>query len=383
MREKRFQIYLHIPFCIRKCAYCDFLSFPAEKDIRERYVAALIRQIEQSPEQGRRADTVFLGGGTPSVLEGHEIKELMNALQERFGFSSGAEITMEANPGTLGWEKLEICRSAGINRLSMGLQSGDDRELRLLGRIHTFEEFLDNYSLARKAGFQNVNVDLMSALPGQTPASWLGTLERVIRLEPEHISAYSLIVEEGTPFFETYGEAVGRREEGKDCAPLPSEEEERRMYRDTERLLNQAGYRRYEISNYAKPGCECRHNTGYWRREDYLGLGLGASSLMGNRRFHVTEDLEAYLEGDFEEKDTEVLSEKARMEEFMFLGLRLTEGIEEKCFEEEFGSSYGNIYGGITKRLEEQGLVNARNGRVRLSRKGLDVSNYVMAQYLL
>lgn len=383
MREKRFQIYLHIPFCIRKCAYCDFLSFPAAPEVRRRYVEALIRQMEQCPERGRRADTVFFGGGTPSVLEGGEIGELTDALQRYFGISKGAEVTIEANPGTLSKEKLRSYRDAGINRLSLGLQSADNRELGLLGRIHTMEEFLDNYRLAREAGFRNINVDLMSALPGQTAESWLETLEKVIGLSPEHISAYSLIVEEGTPFFETYQEAVRRREAGKECEPLPSEEEERRMYQDTERILNRAGYRRYEISNYAKPGCECLHNTGYWRREDYLGLGLGASSLLGNRRFHMTEDLKAYLEGSFGEEDTCILSEKEQMEEFMFLGLRLTEGIEEKCFEEEFGIPYGSVYGEVTGKLEEQKLVEAHKGRVQLSRRGLDVSNYVMSQYLL
>lgn len=383
MSKKELQLYIHIPFCIRKCAYCDFLSFPAPEEVRKEYVRVLISQIRQSPEKGRPVTTVFLGGGTPSVLESAELAGIMEAVRESFCLKPGAEITMEANPGTLDREKLKAYRRAGVNRLSIGLQSTEDRELKLLGRIHSFDQFLENYESARQAGFDNLNIDLMSALPGQTRESWRKTLRQVLELEPEHISAYSLIVEEGTPFYEKYGEEVNRREQGGKCMLLPSEEEERQMYEDTERILGKAGYGRYEISNYARPGYECRHNIGYWRRADYLGLGLGASSLIGRERFQVTGDIKAYLKGDFTKKERILLSKQEEMEEFMFLGLRLREGILRDAFEEEFGVSYQQIYGKVTGALKEEGLLEVKENWVRLTRRGIDVSNYVLAQFLL
>lgn len=383
MSGKELQLYLHIPFCIRKCAYCDFLSFPAPEEVRKEYVRVLISQIKQSQEKGRPVTTVFLGGGTPSVLESAEIAGIMEAIRESFRLKPGAEVTMETNPGTLDREKLEAYRAAGVNRLSIGLQSTEDGELKLLGRIHSFDQFLENYESARQVGFDNLNIDLMSALPGQTIESWRRTLRQVLELEPEHISAYSLIVEEGTPFYERYREEVKRREQGSKCTLLPSEEEERQMYEDTERILGKAGYGRYEISNYARPGYECRHNIGYWRRADYLGLGLGASSLIGTERFQVTGDIKAYLKGDFTKKERIFLSKKEEMEEFMFLGLRLREGILRDAFEEEFGISYQQIYGKVSGELEEEGLLEVEENEIRLTRRGIDVSNYVLAQFLL
>lgn len=270
----------------------------------------------------------------------------------------------------------------GINRLSLGLQSADDRELRCLGRIHTWTDFVDTYQAARRAGFDNINIDLMSALPGQTAESWERTLTKVLELEPEHISAYSLIVEEGTPFFERYSEDVRRRERGEECSMLPSEEEEREMYELTERRLEQAGMYRYEISNYAKPGYECRHNCGYWKRTEYVGFGLGASSLLQNVRIRNPENLVSYIRGDFSEREREELSVPDQMAEFMFLGLRLTEGIRESDFLSAFGTGLDQIYGEQIKKLISLELLCRRAGRVFLTERGRDLANPVMAEFL-
>ncbi len=295
MRE--LEIYVHIPFCVRKCAYCDFLSAPASSAEQERYVEALIREIEMFPyKKEYRVSTVFLGGGTPSILAEGMIARILRAIRENFPHREApGEITIECNPGTASREKLEEYRQAGINRISIGLQSADDAELALLGRIHTWTDFLETYRLARAAGFENINIDLMSALPGQSVASWERTLERVLALRPEHISAYSLIIEEGTPFYQRYHDDDVRRERGDPPVSLPSEEEERAMYRLTERLVGGQGMHRYEISNYALPGYECRHNIGYWTGVEYVGFGLGASSLLHHTRYRNTECMEAYL----------------------------------------------------------------------------------------
>lgn len=285
--RRELELYIHIPFCAKKCAYCDFLSGPADEQTVADYVTALRKEIESYKESAKNYEvtTVFFGGGTPSLLSGEQMAELMNAIKDTFMLKEEAEITMEANPGTVTESNLSAYKEAGINRISFGLQSVKDEELRMLGRIHTFEEFLESYDMARKAGFHNINVDLISAIPGQTLTSWEETLRTVIELQPEHISAYSLIVEEGTTFAKLYGEGCEKEE------LLPDEDEERRIYERTEEMLKEAGYHRYEISNYAKDGYECRHNLGYWERKEYLGLGLGASSLLNETRFHNTEHM--------------------------------------------------------------------------------------------
>lgn len=385
---KELELYVHIPFCVRKCSYCDFLSFPAEESVKKRYVDSLIKEIEQSQDRGNCVvSSVFFGGGTPSVLPGEQIVRILDALKKKFVFMENAEISVECNPGTVDEKKLTLYYMAGINRLSFGLQSADDGELRSLGRIHTWESFQKSYQMAREAGFKNINVDLMSALPGQTIQSWENTLEKTAALNPEHISAYSLIIEEGTPFYELYGREDEKREKGGSCVFLPSEEEERLMYERTAQILSQYGYHRYEISNYAKEGRQCRHNCGYWQRKMYRGFGLGASSLMDEWRFKNTDDLEEYMkriecgEECFAEK--EQLSIKEQMEEFMFLGLRLTEGIREADFEKYFGRTLQNIYGDILKKLENQRLVKQERGRICLTSYGTDISNYVLSRFLM
>lgn len=377
------EIYIHIPFCARKCLYCDFLSFAADKKTQENYVDMLKKEIMQYEDRGDdQVSTVFFGGGTPSLLPAEYIADLLGALRERLPVQKDAEITVECNPGTLDADKLKIYRQAGVSRISLGLQSAQEKELRLLGRIHTWEEFCRSFFLAREAGFSNINVDLMSALPGQTPQMWEDSLKKVLALRPEHISAYSLIIEEGTPFYERYGEDAARREQGLACALLPSEEEEREMYVRTQELLRAFGYRRYEISNYALPGYECRHNCGYWERREYRGFGLGAASLMDNRRFLNTADLDTYLAGQRSGPQAQELTVQERMEETMFLGLRMTRGVSLAGFEREFGTPLLSVYGETLGVLQGQGLLEIRDGAAVLTERGTDLGNYVMAQFL-
>ena len=372
------ELYLHIPFCVKKCAYCDFLSFPSGQEIQRQYAKRLMEDIDcMGKEYGDiPVDTIFIGGGTPSVPESRLIVDLMEHVNRAFQISDGAEISMEANPGTVTREKLKEYRRAGINRISFGLQSANDRELKLLGRIHTWAEFLESFALARECGFTNLNIDLMSALPGQTCESWKDTLKRVTDLEPEHISAYSLIIEEGTPFGEKYGSEEGRK-------LLPDEDSEREMYHETKRFLRECRYERYEISNYAKPGRECRHNIGYWTGVPYLGLGLGASSYMNGSRFAVSSDMQQYLEekpGTF--TDVEKLTKKDMEEEFFYVGLRMTAGVSLSEFERRFGMSAEEVYPGLMETFVEEKAAEFRGDRFVLTDYGLDVSNYIMAQFL-
>ena len=372
------ELYLHMPFCVRKCAYCDFLSFPSGAKTQRMYVKRLMEDIGV---MGKRygeipVETIFIGGGTPSVPDSGLIVGIMEHVRHAFHVADGAEISMEANPGTVTREKLTDYRKAGINRLSFGLQSANDRELKLLGRIHTWAEFLESFTLARECGFANLNIDLMSALPGQTCESWKETLSRVTALDPEHISAYSLIIEEGTPFGERYGSEEGRK-------LLPDEDSEREMYHETKRFLKDCGYERYEISNYAKPGRECRHNIGYWTGVPYLGLGLGASSYLDGCRFTVNPDMKQYLEekpGMF--TDIEKLTKKDMEEEFFYVGLRMTAGVSLSEFERRFGISAKEVYPGLMETFVKEKAARFEGDRFVLTDYGLDVSNYIMAQFL-
>ncbi|RGD98816.1 radical SAM family heme chaperone HemW [Clostridium sp. AM25-23AC] len=372
------ELYLHMPFCVRKCAYCDFLSFPTDQETQNLYTRRLREDIDA---MGKKygdipVDTIFIGGGTPSVPDSALIVGIMEHVRKAFHVAEGAEISMEANPGTVTREKLTDYRRAGINRLSFGLQSANDRELKLLGRIHTWAEFLESFHLARECGFTNINIDLMSALPGQTRESWKDTLKRVTDLNPEHISAYSLIIEDGTPFGEKYGSEEGRK-------LLPDEDSEREMYYETKRFLQDCGYERYEISNYAKPGRACRHNIGYWTGLPYLGLGLGASSYMDGCRFAVNSDMKQYLEekpGMF--TDVEKLTKKDMEEEFFYVGLRMTAGVSLPEFERRFGVSAKDVYPGLMEMFVEEKAAVFQGDRFVLTDYGLDVSNYIMAQFL-
>lgn len=407
MNKKKLEIYVHIPFCAKKCAYCDFLSFPGNMRMRREYTDKLLEEIriQSSFVREYQIDTIFLGGGTPSILDAADITAIMGALKEHYDIAPDAEVTIEVNPGTVKMEGLAAYREAGINRVSMGLQSADDTELRYLGRIHTYDEFLKSFQRVRMAGFTNVNVDLISAIPGQTPESWRNTLKKTAMLKPEHISAYSLIVEDGTPF--------ARRE-----LKLPGEDEEYQMYEDTADILKRYGFEQYEISNYAKNGYECRHNIGYWKRTEYLGLGLGSASLVDEElwkclcgeetsgsseregmdgteycspeqreyRFCNTRNLQEYLESSRNpriiRRDVAALSEKEQQEEFMFLGLRMTKGISVQEFRGRFGKEIEEIYGKVLKKYEAMGFLEESGGFWRFTRKGIHVSNHILSDFL-
>ena len=378
---KELEIYIHIPFCVRKCAYCDFLSGPSDEADRELYVKLLCDEIEacKGKTEEYQVSTVFFGGGTPSVLSGKQIERIMQRLRENLQFRWDAEITLEANPGTVSEEKLHSYKKAGINRLSIGLQSVHDEELKLLGRLHTYSEFLTTYHMARKCGFQNINIDLISAIPGQTVESWCETLQTVLALAPEHISAYSLIIEPRTPFYDMYGEDSG---ENTQQIKLPSEDDERIMYWKTKEILAEAGYARYEISNYAKPGFECRHNIGYWQRTPYLGFGTGAATLFEEKRYTNPPDIETYRISFDNKFHGEMLSREEQMEEFMFLGLRMMQGISKTAFHEMFGKEIENVYGEQICKLKDIKLLEEKADRIYLTEKGIDVSNAVFVEFM-
>lgn len=394
--KEELSLYIHIPFCVRKCGYCDFLSAPADEKARDRYVQALLMEIERyqgTETADRKIKTLYIGGGTPSILSVDQLDCIMQKIKYTFNFCDDIEASMEMNPGTASKEKCRALYQMGINRLSIGLQSTNDMELKTLGRIHSYEDFINTYTWCREAGFQNINVDLMAALPYQIVESYTTGLRKIIRLAPEHISAYSLILEEGTPFYQKYNSG---------CYPLPDEEQERLMYRETEQILAQAGYERYEISNYAKKGYACRHNLVYWQGGDYLGLGLGSSSYMDGVRFHNTTDFNTYVNQGAYVEDREELSVQEKMEEFMFLGLRVIAGVSGTEFEKRFGKTMEDVYGDVLRKHEEEGLLQIERKedrkeaaaaepakgktnieKVMLTTKGVDVSNYVFADFLL
>ena len=491
--------YIHIPFCVRKCNYCDFLSSPMDEKSQERYISALINEIHLNKENIEKYDgvrTVYFGGGTPSLLSEENLErlivevlkaagikiELVDGVQKYYDIrgiegtrnkpeyelidepgnkrgdelvdESGnkpedeldnkleikPEITLEVNPGTADYKKLRRLFKLGVNRLSIGMQSTDDMQLKRLGRIHTYAQFLECYEDAHRAGFDNVSVDIMSALPGQSLEDYEETLHKVCGLSPapRHISSYSLIIEPGTPFYSIYGgkeaeEAEGKAEEAestieKEEAELPDEDTEREMYVMTSRILAEYGYQRYEISNYAKEGFESRHNSSYWTRIPYFGFGLGASSFVFDTRFENTRDFKEYIsllsEGvidtsidtstdtsievsvntplDSEKKcdKNEVLREpyevlkklhrevkqvtqKEKMEEYVYLGLRLTKGISKIKFLESTGVDFDNVYGKVTEKYRKMGMLICEGNIVRFSERGLDISNYILSDFLL
>ena len=382
--QTELELYIHIPFCVRKCNYCDFFSASGTEEEQAAYVSAMVQEIQSYQELSGEYEvqTIFLGGGTPSLLTPEQIEQIFNAIYHTFSVNENAEITMEMNQGTVDIKKLHAMKAAGVNRLSIGLQSAQNEELKMLGRIHTFEEFLETWKLIEQAGFKNRNIDLMSALPGQTIESYEDTLSKVLALEPEHISAYSLILEEGTVFYDWYEK--GKLDRG--AWKLPSEEEEYAMGELTILRLAEAGMYRYEISNYAKPGKECRHNLGYWDRTEYLGIGAGSSSLIKGERFDHIRDRKAYIEkirnGESILIDREILSVESQMEEFMYLGLRKVEGVSRTDFQNYFGKNVDDVYGKILDKLEEEQLLEFSGDRIRLTHRGMDVSNCVLAEFL-
>jgi len=445
MTEK-YGIYVHLPFCVRKCLYCDFVSSAGNYSLAKDYIKALKREIQlaavymnggskdaeskdaeskdaESKDAGSYAenikvDSIFFGGGTPSSVKPEYIKDILDTIRKCYKITDDAEITLEANPGTVDAKKLAVYKDAGINRISMGLQSSNDKELEELGRIHRYKDFVDSYELCRFEGFNNINVDIMSGLPGQSLKSYEETLKNVISLNPEHISAYSLIIEEETPFFDRY--STGK------LSNLPDEATERKMYYLTRRILSEAGYEKYEISNYSKPGYECKHNIKYWSCDKYLGFGIAAASYTGNERYKNIDNIRNYIElfdtevfkaelfntelsgselpsselsGSellnrkyvqiaedlFRElrKEREILNMEDKMSEFMFLGLRMIKGVSKKEFFKRFGKDMEEIFGDIIALHNRNGLLIDKGEYIALTEKGIDVSNYVMSDFIL
>ncbi len=365
-------IYIHIPMCVKKCAYCDFTSFCGRMNQREAYTEAVCREMrEQAAFFGaRRVETVFFGGGTPTLMTGAQIGRMLDTLRSCFALAADAEITMEGNPGTLTRENLESYRAAGVNRLSLGVQSLDDGLLRNIGRIHTSGEAKAAVAMARAAGFDNLNLDLMLGLPGQTPEQWARTLSEAIALSPEHLSCYSLILEEGTPL---YAQA-----EAGTCAPLPDEDALCEMDDITERLTRAGGYARYEVSNYAKAGRICRHNVVYWECLPYLGIGCAAHSDMDGTRFYNTEDFDAYLRG----APARTEDAGGRMFERMMMGLRMVRGVDEARFLRDFGCAPEAVWTKSLPRLMREGMLAREDGRLYLTARGMQVMNAVLVEMM-
>ena len=394
----KISIYIHIPFCVRKCLYCDFLSGPAPSAVRTLYIAALCKEIRlKSRDFDQSKDTVtsiFFGGGTPSSISGKDIQTILSTVRECFILEKDCEISIEVNPGTEDLEnKFRLYKEAGINRMSIGLQSSNDEELRILGRIHNAKDFIDTYNAAVSTGFNNLNVDLISGIPRQTVDKFEENLKFLLGLTPPptHISVYGLIIEEGTEFYRMYGPSaepsIGREGDNpKSC--LPSEEDERLMYRRTKSILEEKGYHRYEISNYALPGYECRHNCVYWKRGNYLGIGLGASGMIDNARYKNLSDMDLYLKAiedeilPYDDNETENLNINDMMAEFMFLGLRMTEGVSIKEFEKTFSKQFPKEYEDVVNKYTAMGFLTKKNGRVMLTEDGIDVSNVIMSEFL-
>lgn len=374
-----FGIYVHIPFCVKKCKYCDFNSFKMNLCDKKIYLDDLKKEIETYSKEfeKKEIDTIFFGGGTPSILNCEEIKDLMDCIKNSFNISECAEITIECNPGTIDRKKLEVMKNSGINRLSIGLQAVQNKHLNYVGRIHTYEEFERNFKEARDVGFDNINIDLMYALPNQTKEEWQESLEKVVKLNPEHISAYSLILEEGTELFDMY-----ERKEFK----LMDEDSDIEMYEYTIKYLKENGYSQYEISNYSKEGRECKHNIIYWKCENYIGLGAGAAGYLGKKRYSNESSLVDYHKMIEDEKkpiaDIENLSDEEMMEEMVFMGLRMNEGIDRNDFEKKFGIDFYKKYFDKLKKLEEIGLLDIDKYFVKLTQKGREISNSVFLEIL-
>ena len=373
-------LYIHIPLCVKKCAYCDFASFAGRMGQRDRYVQAVCREIRaQAAFFGRRmVRTVFMGGGTPTLLSGVHVGEIMETVRACFDLLPDAEITMEGNPGTLSAENLAAYRAAGVNRLSLGVQSMDDTLLAAVGRIHTAAQAEEAVALVRSAGFENINLDLMYGLPGQTAAQWADTLQRAIALEPEHLSCYSLILEEGTP--------LAASVQAGTCAPLPDEDAMDEMDALTARMTREAGYARYEVSNYAKPGKACRHNIVYWECKPYLGVGLNAHSDMNGRRFYNPESWEDYLriaESGETARETEGENSRAdRMFERMMMGLRQVRGADTKRFTQDFGVPIEAVWPRTIADMKMRGLMAQYNERIFLTERGMQVMNGVLVSLM-
>ncbi|MDO4534271.1 MAG: radical SAM family heme chaperone HemW [Clostridium perfringens] len=376
---KHLGLYVHIPFCKQKCYYCDFASFSGKEHLQSDYIKALCKEIKETFKtlDTYIIDSIFIGGGTPSILDVSNMKDLFSEIN-KLNKSRDIEYSMECNPGSLNEEKLKVMKQFGINRISIGLQGVQNRLLKSIGRIHDFEDFKNNFNLAREYGFNNINVDLIFALPDQSLEEWKETLETICKMKPEHISAYSLIIEEGTAFYTLY-------EKGK--ISLPEEDLERDMYNIGKKILKDNGYNQYEISNYSLKGKECRHNLKYWDMNEWIGVGSNSSSFIDSKRIKNISDIKKYIENINKDEMPyeEVIknTKKDSMEEFMFMGLRKIEGIDEKEFYLRFNETLDDIYKNVIKKYEKQELLARNKGRLYLTKKGMEVSNIIMADFLL
>ncbi len=368
-------MYVHIPFCLKKCYYCDFVSYPAGGYCTEEYTDALVEEMKLY--SGYRLGTIYIGGGTPTCLEEKSLEKIFQEIYRYYDTGNCSEITIEANPGTLSRGKLTTLRDMGVNRLSIGLQSWHDHELRGLGRIHAREDFVRNYLEAREAGFGNINIDLMFSIPGQTLDSWMDTLEEVVSLQPEHISCYSLKIEEGTPFHRMLAE--GRLEE-------VDQDIDREMYCRAVKFLEAKGYGRYEISNFAREGFRCVHNMNYWNNRPYIGLGVAAHSFLDNCRYWNVTDVNDYClsvkEGRSPRAGKEHIDRGTEIFETVFLKLRTSEGIVFEEFEDRFGVDMRDLYRYQLENLQRQGLLFMGDRSVRLTPYGIDVSNRVFQEFM-
>ena len=375
----KISLYIHIPFCAQKCLYCDFPSFARKDHLRKAYIEALNKEIISLREKHNNLEinTIFIGGGTPSVLEADELECLLKEVA-KLNMAKDIEYSMECNPGNLTEEKLEVMKKYGVNRISMGLQAKQDNLLKGLGRIHNYKTFKENFLLAKKVGFNNINVDLMFGLPNQRLNEWEETLREIISLEPAHISAYSLIIEEGTAFYNLYE---------NDKLKLPTEEEERKMYHLAKKILEENGFNQYEISNYAKEGKECRHNLAYWNMDNWIGVGSASASYIDGKRIKNISSVEKYINSINEKGEAveEIInnSKNDNMEEFMFMGLRKINGIDENEFKNRFSMNINDVYGEILNKYIGEGLLIRESGRIFLSEKGIEISNVIMADFLL
>ena len=375
----KISLYIHIPFCAQKCLYCDFPSFARKDHLRKAYIEALNKEIISLREKHNNLEinTIFIGGGTPSVLEADELECLLKEVA-KLNMAKDIEYSMECNPGNLTEEKLEVMKKYGVNRISMGLQAKQDNLLKGLGRIHNYKTFKENFLLAKKVGFNNINVDLMFGLPNQRLNEWEETLREIISLEPAHISAYSLIIEEGTAFYNLYE---------NDKLKLPTEEEERKMYHLAKKILEENGFNQYEISNYAKERKECRHNLAYWNMDNWIGVGSAAASYINGKRIKNISSVEEYINSINEKGEAveEIInnSKNDNIEEFMFMGLRKINGIDENEFKKRFSMNINDVDGKILNKYIDEGLLIRESGRIFLSEKGIEISNVIMADFLL
>jgi len=377
------RLYIHIPFCHRKCPYCAFVSQQGSTAGIDNYVNLLMTEMHLARRESlslHAIDSIYFGGGTPSLLHPSQVEQILELACKLFGLSENVEITLETNPGTVDQQKLKGYRLAGVNRLSIGVQSFDDHMLAVLGRIHTAHQADDAVKAARRVGFDNIGIDLIHALPGQTMQMWRNDLRHALDLTPEHLSVYGLTIEEGTPFAELYAENTD----------TPDEDLAADMFETADTLLTTAGYEHYEIANYAHPGYRSQHNSGYWKRDGYLGLGAGAHSFLRSgeygTRFGNTPDLDEYAisitKGTLPRRDKSILSREDSLAEFMFLGLRMADGVTSGNFEKEFGITLWEHFGKVVDELAGQGLLTADEHGVRLTRRGMLLSNRIFVRFL-